>query len=156
MDTKSLPKGFFKTLKIIYGSLIFGVFLFTALTYLSIKKIVPNVDGNMMFVVGIPIVSVAGILMSNLLYASILRKITSNDDLQKKLSRYLTANLLRAVFLEIPAFLSIAATFISGNVVFLFAALMMALMMYFKFPSKEKFAAEVTLNRKEKTELDTL
>ena len=108
------------------------------------------------FVVVIPVIAIAGYFLSNLLYKLLLNKVTQSDDLSKKLSRYLTANLVKAVCLEAPAFISIAVTFITGNVVFLFIALLMALVMYFKFPSKEKFKVELTLNTKEKSELDRL
>jgi len=157
MNNNTTPqKGFFKTLKIIYAALIVGVLIFTALTYLSIKETNTLITTNNLFVIVLPVLAASGYFLSNLLYKKILNNITSSDTLHKKMSRYLTANLLKAVCLEVPAFVSIAVTFVSGNIVFLCIALVMALLMYFKFPSKERFKSEVTLNMKEKTELDTM
>ena len=52
--------------------------------------------------------------------------------------------------------LAIVATFLSENLSFLGITALLVLLMYLKFPTKDKFVNEVTLSMKEKSEFNRL
>jgi len=156
MDSASPSKNTFKTIKIIYTALIFGVLLFTILGYTLSDNPSFNLDMDITFMVAIPLVALAAYVLGNLLYNSLLNKTVTNSTLTSKLTRYQSAILIRVACLEAPAFLAIAVTFMSNNVSFLLISLLMVVLMYVQFPSKEKFKKEFTLDMKEKSELDKL
>lgn len=79
-----------------------------------------------------------------------------DDTLQTKLSKYQTTSIIGGALLEGPAFIGVVATFISGNYFFLLFSVILVIVMYFYFPSKQKFAQIAQLSFEEKSKLDTL
>ncbi len=155
MDNSS-SKNIFKTIKIIYTALLFGVFTFTVLGYTLSGNPTFGIEGDSTFLIAIPVVALAGYMLGNLVFNSLVRKSTENSTLTSKLTRYQSAILVRIACLEAPAFLAIVATFITSNAAFLLVSLLMLVLMYLQFPSKEKFKNAFTLTMKEKSELDKL
>ena len=156
MDNNSPSKSTFKTIQIIYTALIFGVLLFTVLGYLLAQKPTFSLDMDTIFMVAIPVVAMAAYVLGNMLYTLLLRKTVLTSTLNSKLVKYQTAVLVRVACIEAPAFLAIAATFMTNNAIFLLISLLMIVLMYVQFPSKEKFKTAFTLDMKEKSELDKL
>jgi len=95
-------------------------------------------------------------MLGNLIFNSLVGKAVTNSNLASKLTRYQSAILVRVACLEAPAFLAIAATFMTNNASFLLISLLMLVLMYLQFPSKEKFKTAFTLNMEEKSALDKL
>jgi len=156
MNSSSPSKNTFKTIQIIYTALIFGVLLFTVLGYTLSDKPTFSLDIDTVFLVAIPVIAMAAYVLGNMLYASLVRKTVLNSTLDSKLVKCQTAVLVRVACIELPAFLAIAATFMTNNIMFLLISLLMLVLMYIQFPSKEKFKSAFTLDMKEKSELDKL
>ncbi len=149
-------KNIFKTIQIIYTALLFGVLLFTILGYTLSGNPTFNLDSDITFMIAIPVVAVAAYMLGNLVFSSLVNKTHRNSTLATKLTRYQSAILVRVACLEAPAFIAIAATFITNNATFLLISVIMLVLMYLQFPSKEKFKAAFDLGMKEKSELDKL
>ncbi len=153
MDNGTQQNSVFKTIQIIYGAFVLGIILFSIFTYFSINPTF-SIYTNDIFMVVVPVTALGGIVLSKFLYSSLINKISSNDDLSSKLAQYQSATLIKGACLEGPALLSIMATFITENSLFLLLALMLVGVMYLKFPKKEKFKEEIVLSFEEKTEFD--
>ncbi len=149
-------KNTFKTIQIIYMALLSGVLIFTILGYTLLGNPTFSLDADITFLVAIPVVALAGYMLGNLVFSSLVNKTVTNSTLTSKLTRYQSAILVRVACLEAPAFLAIAATFITNNAVFLLISLLMLVLMYMQFPSKEKFKNAFTLDMQEKSALDKL
>lgn len=156
MNSNSPSNNTFKTIQIIYTALIFGVLLFTILGYTLSGNPTFSLEADITFMVAIPIVAMTAYVLGNLVYNSLLNKTVVNSTLNSKLTRYQSAILIRVACLEAPAFLAIVATFMTNNASFLLISLLMVVLMYVQFPSKEKFKTAFTLDMKEKSELDKL
>ncbi|MET2985228.1 hypothetical protein [Aureibaculum conchae] len=156
MDNNTNQQGIFKTIQIIYGALILGITVFTIVVFVMVEN--PNYALNFedIFTIIVPIAAVGGVFLSNFLYQSFTNKISPNDSLNSKLTQYQTATLAKGACLEGPALLAVVATYLTNNITFLLIAMLLIVVMYLKFPKKEKFKEEVKLTFEEKSELDRL
>ena len=149
-------KGNFQTVQIIYGALILGVLVFTIIAFFLIANHTINIDVTNIFTILVPIAAILGVYLSYFIYNSILSKADTNVSLLSKLAKYQSALIIKAACLEGPAFLAIVAAFNSENVSYLLISMLMLLIMFMHFPTKEKFKSELKLNMKEKSDLDKL
>lgn len=156
MDNSAQQSGIFKTIQTIYGALIFGIIVFIIVVFTLAENPNYTIDSKDIFTIVVPIAAIGGILLSNFLYQSSINKISPSDSLSSKLNQYQTATLIKASCLEGPALLAVVASFQSNNITFLGIAMLLVVIMYLKFPKKEKFVAEVKLSFEEKSEFDRL
>ena len=146
----------FKVLQIIYGAFIFGIITFSVVVLAILKSTTFVVDLNDMFTMVVPIVALGGMFLNEFLFKKQISNITTSDSLSSKLAKYQSATLIKGACLEGPALLAIVATFLSENLTFLGITALLVLVMYLKFPTKDKFMNEVTLNMNEKSEFNRL
>ncbi|RPD98662.1 hypothetical protein EGM88_05590 [Aureibaculum marinum] len=156
MNNNIQQNNIFKTLQIIYGAFVLGVVIVTIVSFLLIENPSYEIELSNVFTIVVVVVTFGGLFLSDFLYKSLLSKIVSNQSLNSKLAQYQTATLVKGACLEAPAMLAIAVAFTSNNVTFLLISLFIAVIMYLKFPKKEKFKEEVTLNFEDKTKFDRL
>ena len=156
MDNRAQQNGIFKTLQIIYGALIAGIVVFSVVAFILIDTPVYDIDITNIFTIVVPIMAVGSIFFSDSVYQSMVKRISPNNTLNSKLAQYQTATIVKGAWLEAPAFIAIVAAFQSNNIIFLFVSVLMAVIMYLKFPKKEIFKQEVKLSFEEKTEFDRL
>ncbi|MDY7393637.1 hypothetical protein UMM65_00135 [Aureibaculum sp. 2210JD6-5] len=156
MDNNTQQNSVFKTIQLIYGALIAGIAVFTIVVFTLVENMTYSLDVNDIFTIVVPITAVGGVLLSNFLYKSFINKISSNDSLSLKLAQYQTATLIKGACLEGSALLAVVATFLTNNITFLLVSLLLIVIMYLKFPKKEKFKEEVKLTFEEKSEFDRL
>tara|TARA_R110002073_G_scaffold72537_1_gene177118 strand:+ start:80893 stop:81366 length:474 start_codon:yes stop_codon:yes gene_type:complete len=157
MDSKTTNyAATFKVTQTIYGAFIFGIIAFSVVVFGILKSTTFAIDVNDLFTMVVPIVALGGILLSDFLFKNQINKITTSDSLQSKLAKYQSATILKGACLEGPALLAIVATFLSENLSFLGITALLVLLMYLKFPTKDKFVNEVTLSMKEKSEFNRL
>lgn len=146
----------FKAIQIIYGALMVGIMVFTIVVFTLVDNPSYTINVRDIFTVVVPIAAVCGVFLSNYLYQSAINKISSKDALSSKLNQYQTATIIKGACLEAPALLAVVSTFLSGNITFLFIAMLLVILMYIKFPKKENFKEEVKLSFEEKSEFDRL
>ena len=156
MDNNTQQHGIFKTIQIIYGALIAGIAVFTIVVFTMVENPNYTLDLEDIFTIVVPIAAIGGVFLSNFLYQSFINKISPSDSLSSKLTQYQTATLVKGACLEGPALLAVVATYITNNITFLLISLLLIVIMYLKFPKKEKFKEEVKLTFEEKSELDRL
>lgn len=152
----TLKTGAFKTLQIIYGALIIGVVVFLFVVLYLVKNLHFTVDTDDVFTMLVPLMTFSGIVVSMILNKNFLGMILPEDSLQAKLSKYQTASIIRGALLEGPALIGVVATFMSGNYFFLLFSVVLIRVMYFYFPTKQKFTQAAQLSFEEKSKLDTL
>ena len=153
MENSGNKYGIFKTIQIIYGAFILAVIVFSGVVFYGIEPQTFNLNVNDPFTIVVPIVAISSIFLSNILYQKMLEKIPTTSGLQSKLAHYQTATIVKGAVLESSALLTTVAAFVTNTISFL---LITVIVMYLKFPKKEKFKEEVKLTFKEKSELDRL
>ena len=156
MEQSSSTKTSFKTIQIIYTALMLGIFTFAVAVYAFAENHAFATDTSDVFIIILPVIAIGGIHLSNVLYNKLLNKNKSNDTLSSKLAQYQTAIIVKAACLEGPAFLAIAIAYVTSNMIFLAIALLLVLVMYMTFPTKEKFKNAFKLSLEEKSEFDKL
>lgn len=156
MDNTANKNSTFKTIQFIYLSFMFAVVSFSVVAYFLIENQIFTIDNSDIFTIVVPIVAISSIFLSNWLYQKTVCKSTKTDDLRSKLATYQTATIIKGAILESAALLATVATFVSGNVAFLIVTFIVVIIMYVKFPKKEKFKEEVKLSFEEKSEFDKM
>lgn len=146
----------FKTIQIIYGVFILAVIVFSGVVFYGIEPQTFNLNTNDPFTIVVPVVAISSIFLSNILYQKMLEKIPTTSGLQSKLAHYQTSTIVKGAVLESSALLATVAAFVTNTISFLLITVIIVIVMYLKFPKKEKFNEEVKLTFEEKSELDRL
>lgn len=145
--------GNFSIIPMIYGTLILGVLGF--LIYALVKVPITNfnyADGTI-FMYMSPIFFIVGVLLSNFLFKSQIKKIKPTDFLFSKLTKYQGANIMRGAPLEASGLMATVAFYLTENYYYLILSGTSLFLMFLYFPSKNKFELLVDLNMEEKTKL---
>lgn len=156
MENNTITKTSFKTIRIIYTALMLGIFIVAVAVYAFAENHLYTVDMTDVFFIIVPLVALGGAHLSNVLFNRLVDANKTSSTLDEKLAQYQTATIVRAACLEGPAFLAIAASFVTSNMVFIAIPLLLVLVMYVTFPTKEKFKTVFKLSMEEKSELDKL
>jgi len=158
MSTINQPtKDFIKPLQIIHFVLLMLVIAFAA--YVSIQlneQLTFSYTNDKTFLYMAITISFIGNLMSKSLFVKLIKKIPEDADLLQKVSKYSTAHILRLSMLEFPALMCIIFVMQSNNSFYFILVGVLLLMMLAIFPSKSKFANEVSLTAKEKSIIEKL
>jgi len=149
MTTTKTPS--FKIIQIIYGSLIFGVIAFFLFTYDSKQKMEFHFDDSLKYMV--PLFFVFIYFLSNFLFKRGISNIRNTDSLFTKLTKYQTANIMRAAPLEGFGFFAIVVAGSYANYYYLLLVGLAILIMLIHFPSKSKFENLLNLTMEEKSKL---
>ena len=156
-NTNQQPKDFIKSLQIIHFALLMGAIVFAA--YVSIQlneQLTFSYSNDKAFLYIAITISFVGNLMSKSLFIKLIKKIPEDADLLQKASKYSTAHIFRLAMLEFPALMCIIFVMQSNNSFYFILVGVLLLMMLAIFPSKSKFANEVSLTSKEKSILEKL
>ena len=156
-NTNQQPKDFIKSLQIIHFALLMGAIVFAA--YVSIQlneQLTFSYSNDKAFLYIAITISFVGNLMSKSLFIKLIKKIPEDADLLQKASKYSTAHIFRVAMLEFPALMCIIFVMQSNNSFYFILVGVLLLMMLAIFPSKSKFANEVSLTSKEKSILEKL
>ncbi len=154
--SETLNKGVFKTLQIIYSAFMFGIIVFLLVVLYQVNKLYFLINMDDIFTIIVPLMTLSGIVVSFILNNNFKKMLLPEDTLQVKLTKFQSASIIKGALLEGPALIAIVATFVSGNYFFLLFSIVLLLVMYLQFPSKQKFAQLAQLSFEEKSKLDTL
>jgi hypothetical protein len=91
----------FKTIKIIYGSLIIGVVVFLLFTVYTIPMRIFEYNDGSEFVFLVPLFFILGVFLSSFLFNRSISKIVKTDSLFQKLTKYQSANIMRGAPLKV-------------------------------------------------------
>lgn len=150
------PKSFIKILSIIHGSLCIGLAVFGAFTYLQNGRFTIGSGANDVFIYIVPILAMAGYFGSKFVYQNLIRNLTEEESLAKKLQRYQLASIIQYALIEGPSFLALFAFYYTGNAMHLVIAISLLTYLFFQRPTLKKLKGELPLSLEEEKEFDTL
>ncbi|GGF34648.1 hypothetical protein [Echinicola rosea] len=148
-------KAYFKNLTILHGMLLVAqIAFFTAAYFFTDRSMVSNEELNSLFTYLIPVLVLAGIAGSNLLFRKQLAKLIETDTLKVKLTGYLSSLVIKYALLEIPAMLSIVAYFITANYLFLGMAVVVLIVFVLDRPSMGRTITDLQLSMAERQKVE--
>lgn len=107
-------------------------------------------DLNMIFTFVVPVFGLVMMFISRLIYKQMISKCESGGSLVEKISYYRTVKIISWAMIEGACFLSLVATMLTSN--YLYVAVFIFLFGYFFLmkPSKESFIRDMHLNSDER------
>lgn len=145
---------FIKTLQIVYFFFIVSIITFSLyVSYWQKETLFFSFTEGKTFLYIAILVAFTGNLAGKFMYNKLIREILLNHSLTEKKSKYITASIVRAAMLEIPAFMCVAFTSYSNNSFYFILVAILLLMFVVSFPTKNKFIQEVPLKGSEKLNL---
>ena len=144
-------KNQFRVTGIIFYSLLVGLILFFVIVMVLIQDKVQETgnDLNMIFTFVVPVFGLVMMFISRMIYNQMISKYESGGSLTEKISYYRTVKIISWAMIEGACFLSLVATMLTSN--YLYVAVFVFLFGYFFLmkPSKESFIRDMHLNSDE-------
>ena len=144
-------KNQFRVTGIIFYSLLVGLILFFVIVMVLIQDKVQETgnDLNMIFTFVVPVFGLVMMFISRMIYNQMISKYESGGSLVEKISYYRTVKIISWAMIEGACFLSLVATMLTSN--YLYVAVFIFLFGYFFLmkPSKESFIRDMHLNSDE-------
>jgi len=141
----------FKTLNIIYFSLIFGIISFFVIVLIvnQNREIARNDELDLVLTLVIPLFGLLMMFASRIIYNQLISKNSTKNDLLKKISIYRSSKIIAWALIESACLLSLIAAMLSPN--YLYSVVFIFLLGYFYFlrPSKESFVKGLRLSSEE-------
>lgn len=151
-------KSFLLICNVLYFSLLTGVLLMLAVFvfFVSTEGAIAEeeVQTKKIFQIGLAVAGLGMYFLSNYLYNSKTKQISSTDSLFNKLQAYRTALLISLVLLEFVLLLAVILYFMFGDLFFLAFIAMMLAFYGLKKPSKSEIFKVVPLTSEEKEKLN--
>lgn len=141
----------FKTLNIIYYSLIFGMILFFVVVLIinQSRGIVANNELDFVFTLAIPLFGFLMMFASRIIYNQLISKNSSNENLLQKISIYRSSKIITWALIESACLLSLVAAMLSPNYLYFVVFIFLLGYFYFLKPSKESFVKDLRLSSEE-------
>jgi len=141
----------FRTLNIIFYSLLFGMILFfiVVLFIHQSKDTVPNSELDLVFTLVVPLFGLLMMFASRIIYNQLISKNSSNKNLQQKISIYRSSKIIAWALIESACSLSIVAAMLSPNYLYLVVFIFLLGYLYFLRPSQESFVKDLRLSSEE-------
>ncbi|QDH78688.1 hypothetical protein FKX85_06420 [Echinicola soli] len=148
-------KAYFNNLTMLHRMLlVVQIAFFAAAYFLTDRSTVSNEELNSLFTYLIPVLVLAGIAGSNLLFRKQLAKLIETSELKAKLIGYLSSLMIKYALLEIPSMLSIVAYFITANYLFLGMAVVVLVVFILDRPSMGKAITDLRLSGIERQKVE--
>lgn len=156
MKTQSqTSKDYFKSLNVLHGMLLMAQIAFLLAAYFFTDRAVVNNDElDAVFRYLIPVMVLAGIAGSNLLFKKQLAKLVEMTALKAKLTGYLSSLVVKYAILEIPAMMAIVAYFITANYLYLWMAMVVLVVFILDRPSMGRVIADLQLSLSERQKVE--
>lgn len=148
------PNKFIRTLSILFLALLGGISVFAAITIAQLLTSPGEKSDPGAFTYVVPVILIACVLLSTILFKNNLKKINPNGMLRKKLEAYQQAYLMRLALLEGAGLFAITVLFITRQDIFLWYAVIAMLIMIINRPVPARIAIELQLNDREKRQLE--
>ncbi|NKI30462.1 hypothetical protein [Croceivirga thetidis] len=140
------PNEFVKTISIIHFGLVAGLLAFGTITFFQTDIAnSSSLNQNDPLIYIAPLVGMAGIFGSKVVFQKLVERAKSANGLQDKLAAYQTASLIQWALIEGPAFLNLALFMSSGNSLYLAVAVTLLLYLAWLRPTKIKISSDLEL-----------
>ena len=146
------PKSFFRMLSIIHLGLVLGVCLFgLVVTFMIADFQHPDNESELsrLFVYLIPVLVMAGIIASNVMFKIRLNDLKEISGLNARIKGYSLPVIIRYMLLEFPALFALVAVFLTNNMTYLVYAGLMIILLGIKRPTMKSAIAELELDQQE-------
>lgn len=145
------PRGFFKTLTLLYFSFLTAQLLFAVMAFLNQgSTYFDYTDTNDVFIYAVPVFAVASIVLGIVLYGQQTSELGRKSSLKEKLVAYQSAVLIRMAFLEAASIFGIVAFILKGNLFSLLITGLVTLYFITLRPAKERAEDYLHLSHDEK------
>jgi Na+-transporting NADH:ubiquinone oxidoreductase subunit NqrC len=140
-------RSFFRTLTLLFISLLTSVVLFLAAVVIAAYVREPEKhDLDTILLIVAPISSAALMLIANRLFSARVNSAKTKDKLYEKMDDYRAAVILRFMLLDAAAFVPLVAYLLTENKAFLAIGLVVITMFLLYRPGLERFIREMELN----------
>ena len=157
MEHKTTLSEQFRSISILYKSMVIGIVLFAIVSMSMIRKHGPFLHNDKFSQILLGTVIIFAVICLYLAYLNYNKRIRPEVQtmmfLDEKLKNYRSALVKFMAFLEGPAILSIIGFLLTGNLIFIAITLIILLNMVVKRPSKTRMIRELQLNSNEQSEL---
>ena len=133
---------YIQRLQIIHGAQVTMIIIFNLIAYVSRP---PRTD-DQIFLYAFLGVLIAGLLASRMIFSTLVAKANAETSLAAKLTKYLTAFIVRMAFLEIPGFFAAVIILITGNPLVLIGTAGILVIFFLVRPSADLLQRELTLS----------
>jgi hypothetical protein len=147
-------KTYFQTLNLIYFAQVFTMIAFCGVVYYLLSANQSTPDNSVQWQYFVPLAAIVLPATGYFLFNMLIKKIDSGLSLKEKMPKYSRAVLIRSALLEVPAFFAGIAAFLSGQVYYLGASLLMIVLFVLLRPSKTSVTSDLNLSPKERTMID--
>ena len=150
MNTSEI-KNHLNVTNMIYYSLLTGLIIFfVVVIFLTrIKTREANAELDKIFIFLVPLFGLAMMFISRMIYNQQISKSDSKADILQKIIFYRTAKIISWAMIEGACFLSLVATMITLNYLYLVVFIFLIGFFILMRPSKESFIKEMKLNSEE-------
>ena len=141
-----------KTINIIHISLIAGMLLFLVVVIVAIQNMVRNINEDLdkIFTIVVPVYGLIAMFIARLIFNLIISNYSAGTNLEDKIVKYKSAKIVSWAILESGCILSLVATMLTSN--YLYVAVFIFLLGYFYMlrPSRQSLINDLQLNPQEK------
>lgn len=149
------PNKFISTISVIHLGLLSGIIAFGTVIYFENDDWIINyTETENIFFFIVPIMSVCGILIGNILFDAQIKRLAPKNSLSEKLIGFQTASIIRYALIEAPALLGIISSMLSGNLFYLLISSLLAAYFYSLKPTKDKIEQSLNFSPELKRQFD--
>lgn len=150
MESEKMKSGeYFKTLKIVHFALAAGIVFFMLMSiflqYSGFGTIGKEVKNGLL--IAVPLFALAGIFASNIVFKQKLKIIAEHNNLKEKMIIYRSAIIVKLALVEGPAFFTVIAYLITGDLIFLGIIIVLLLIFLIYTPTRNKLINELELSK---------
>ena len=154
---KFTPDGFIKLMSFLHMGISVTPIILGALFYFNNDdpKLLVS-DSNDVFLAIVPIVALASIYVSDLIFKKIVASIPQNEGLRSKLAKFQTASIIKYALLEGASLFSIVIFGNTQNLLYLIIGAFLLFYLFLQRPTKQKIEAALNLQGAEKAKFNRL
>ncbi|WP_350292909.1 hypothetical protein [uncultured Croceitalea sp.] len=149
----STPNKIVKTISIIHFALLVGPLLAGAFFYAN-TEVNANGATNDIFIYIFPLIALAGIFASKVIYRLFLNPLKQKEHLRDKLAGLQSASLIQYALIEGPAFLNIIWFSQTGNLLYLTIGGVLLIYLFILRPNKAKIENDLELKGEHKRQFN--
>ena len=144
-------KTYFKTLQIIHFALLGGQLVMMGVFAFLIRYHLVEIDNSFPtnFIYITLLLPALGVIGSNFLFKTLLKRIPDNAPIKEKLASYQSALFVRYAVLEMPTLLLLVLYFLCGNQFLILAALLAAAYFFMMKPSETSLIEDLEISPNE-------
>ena len=141
-----------KTINIIHISLIAGMLLFLVVVIVAIQNMVRNINEDLdkIFTIVVPVYGLIAMFIARLIFNLIISNYSAGTNLEDKIVKYKSAKIVSWAILESGCILSLVATMLTSNYLYVAVFIFLLGYLYMLRPSRQSLINDLQLNPQEK------